>query len=67
MALTALGDATFGDNQTQFGAAFGRGLLARMMKDESKGARPLSLRFAQNRRKSCRSSQILVPQFASWR
>ncbi len=36
MALTALGDATFGDSQTQFDAAFGRGLLARMMKDEAK-------------------------------
>ncbi len=36
MALTALGEATFGDAQTQFNAAFGRGLLARMMKDESK-------------------------------
>src|SRR5437762_3975317 len=35
-ALTAFGDATFGDNQMQFGAAFGRGLLARMMKDEAK-------------------------------
>ena len=36
MALTALGDATFGDDQTQFDAAFGRALLARMMKDEAK-------------------------------
>jgi Tfp pilus assembly protein PilF len=36
MALTALGDATFGDSLTRFSAAFGRGLLARMMKDESK-------------------------------
>jgi tetratricopeptide (TPR) repeat protein len=36
MALTALGDATFADNSTQFGAGFGRGLLGRMMKDESK-------------------------------
>jgi TolB-like protein/class 3 adenylate cyclase len=36
MALTALGDATFGDSQTQFDAAFGRALLARMMKDENK-------------------------------
>jgi tetratricopeptide (TPR) repeat protein len=36
MALTALGDATFGDDQPQFSADFGRGLLARMMKDESK-------------------------------
>jgi TolB-like protein/Flp pilus assembly protein TadD len=35
-ALTALGDATFGDNQTQFSAGFGRGLLGRMMKDENK-------------------------------
>src|SRR5262249_37050124 len=34
MALTALGDATFGDNQSQFGAGFGRGLIARMIKDE---------------------------------
>jgi TolB-like protein/class 3 adenylate cyclase len=36
MALTALADATFGDGQTQFDAAFGRALLARMMKDEAK-------------------------------
>ena len=36
MALTAMGDATFGDNQSQFDAAFGRALLARMMKDENK-------------------------------
>ncbi len=27
---------TFGDNQTQLSAAFGRGLLARMTKDEAK-------------------------------
>jgi hypothetical protein len=36
MALTALADATFGDNSTQLSAAFGRGLLARMTKDEAK-------------------------------
>jgi TolB-like protein/class 3 adenylate cyclase/Tfp pilus assembly protein PilF len=36
MALAALEDATFGDNSTQFSAAFGRGLLARMTKDEAK-------------------------------
>ena len=36
MALTGLGDATFGDNSTQFNAAFGHGLLGRMVKDESK-------------------------------
>jgi adenylate cyclase len=36
MALTALGDGTFGDYQTLFSAAFGRGLVARMMKDENK-------------------------------
>src|SRR5439155_7935190 len=36
MALTALGDATFGDNSTQFSTVFGRGLLARMIKDETK-------------------------------
>jgi TolB-like protein/class 3 adenylate cyclase len=35
-ALMALNDGTFGDGSTQFGAAFGRGLLARMMKDEAK-------------------------------
>jgi tetratricopeptide (TPR) repeat protein len=35
MALAALEDATFGDNSTQFSAAFGRGLLARMTKDEA--------------------------------
>jgi tetratricopeptide (TPR) repeat protein len=36
LALTALGDAEFGDNQTQLNAAFGRALLARMIKDENK-------------------------------
>jgi serine/threonine-protein kinase len=36
MALTALGDATFGDDQVQFNAAFGRGLLGRMLRDENK-------------------------------
>ena len=36
LALTALGDGQFGDNQTQLTPAFGRGLLARMMKDENK-------------------------------
>jgi TolB-like protein/class 3 adenylate cyclase len=35
-ALTTLGDGQFGDNQTQLSTAFGRGLLARMMKDENK-------------------------------
>jgi TolB-like protein/class 3 adenylate cyclase len=35
LALTALGDAEFGDNQTQLNTAFGRGLLARMIKDEN--------------------------------
>jgi TolB-like protein len=35
-ALNALGDATFGDDQVQFGAAFGRALLGRMLKDENK-------------------------------
>src|SRR5207248_2844774 len=35
-ALNALGDATFGDDQVQFDAAFGRGLLGRMLKDENK-------------------------------
>ena len=35
-ALNALGDATFGDNQTQFEAGFGRGLLARMIKDDGR-------------------------------
>src|SRR5947209_13317137 len=35
-ALNALADATFGDDQVQFGAAFGRGLLGRMLKDENK-------------------------------
>jgi TolB-like protein/Tfp pilus assembly protein PilF len=35
-ALNALGDATFGDDQLQFDAAFGRGLLGRMLKDENK-------------------------------
>jgi serine/threonine-protein kinase len=36
MALTGLGDATFGDNSTQFDAVFGHGLLGRMVKDENK-------------------------------
>jgi tetratricopeptide (TPR) repeat protein len=35
-ALNAFGDATFGDDQVQFNAAFGRGLLGRMLKDENK-------------------------------
>jgi len=35
-ALNALGDATFGDDQVQFNATFGRGLLGRMLKDENK-------------------------------
>ena len=35
-ALTALGDGVFGDNQTQFNAAFGRALIGRMLKDENK-------------------------------
>jgi adenylate cyclase len=35
-ALTALGDAPFGANSTQFGTGFGRGLIARMMKDQNK-------------------------------
>ena len=35
-ALTALGDASFGDNSTQFSAAFGHGLLERMLKDENR-------------------------------
>ena len=35
-ALNALGDATFGDDQVQFNAAFGRGLLGRMLQDENK-------------------------------
>src|SRR5262249_35057560 len=33
MALTGLGDATFGDDTIQLSAGFGRGLLARMTKD----------------------------------
>jgi len=36
MALTGLGDATFGDDAIQFSAAFGRGLLARLTKDDAK-------------------------------
>jgi TolB-like protein/class 3 adenylate cyclase/Tfp pilus assembly protein PilF len=36
MALAALEDATFGEDAIQFSAAFGRGLLARMTKDEAK-------------------------------
>jgi tetratricopeptide (TPR) repeat protein len=34
--LTALRDATFGDNSTQFSANFGAGLVAWMLKDENK-------------------------------
>jgi TolB-like protein/class 3 adenylate cyclase/Tfp pilus assembly protein PilF len=36
MALAALGDATWGDNHTQFRADFGHGFIAQMMKDENK-------------------------------
>ena len=36
MALSALGEATWGDNSTQLNVAFGRALIARMMKDEKK-------------------------------
>jgi TolB-like protein/class 3 adenylate cyclase len=36
LALAALGDGQFGDNQTQLSTAFGRGLLGRMVKDENK-------------------------------
>jgi TolB-like protein/class 3 adenylate cyclase len=51
MALTALGDATFADNSTQFGAGFGRGLLGRMMKDESKARSAFAaLRAEQEKR-----------------
>src|SRR5437667_8082116 len=35
-ALNARGDATFGDDQVQFDAAYGRGLLGRMLKDETR-------------------------------
>src|SRR5262249_198007 len=35
-ALRGLSDVTFGENETQFDAAFGRALLARMKKDEVK-------------------------------
>jgi TolB-like protein/class 3 adenylate cyclase/Flp pilus assembly protein TadD len=35
-ALTALGDASFGDNSTQFNSDFGHGLLGRMLNDENK-------------------------------
>jgi TolB-like protein/class 3 adenylate cyclase/Tfp pilus assembly protein PilF len=35
-ALDAFGDATFGDDQVQFDAGFGRGLLGRMLKDENR-------------------------------
>jgi len=36
LALTALADATFGDDTIQLSAGFGRALLARMTKDETK-------------------------------
>jgi TolB-like protein/class 3 adenylate cyclase/Tfp pilus assembly protein PilF len=36
IALNALGDATFGDSSIQLSPGFGRGLIARMLKDESK-------------------------------
>jgi len=41
-ALAALGDGTFGDDATVFGAALGEGLLARMMGDEPKARRAFS-------------------------
>ena len=44
----------------QFNAAFGRGLLARMIKDETK-ARSAFARFVQSRRRSCRRSRIMAP------
>ena len=67
MALTALGDATFGDNSTQFSAAFGRGLLARMMKDENKARSAFARASCRAGERSCRRSRIMVRQFASLR
>jgi len=50
-ALTALGDATFADNSTQFSAGFGRGLVGRMIKDESKARSAFAaLRAEQEKR-----------------
>jgi tetratricopeptide (TPR) repeat protein len=49
-ALTALGDASFGDNSTQFNSAFGQGLLGRMLKDENKARAAFSaLRLEQEK------------------
>jgi len=62
MALTALGDATFGDSQTQFDVAFGRALLARMMKDENK-ARAAFAEIRPEQEKIVRTSPDFGPAF----
>ena len=67
MALTALGDATFGDNQTQFGAAFGRGLLARMMKDEAKARARVCRDSSRTGEDRSGRSRISAPRYAFWR
>ena len=67
MALSALGDATFGDDTIQFNAAFGRGLLARMIKDEAK-ARSAFAAIRPEQEKSVQAQPDYGPrQFASWR
>jgi len=50
-AVAALGDNTFGDDATQFGPDFARGLLARMTNDENKArAAFIAARSAQEKR-----------------
>ena len=65
MALTALGDATFGDSQTQFGAAFGRASRA---DDEGRNKGALSLRCHASRTGKDRTrAPDFGPLYAFWR
>jgi TolB-like protein len=51
LALSALGDSTFGDNATQFSGKFGEGLVGRMMHNEAKArAAFLAARDEQQKR-----------------
>jgi TolB-like protein/class 3 adenylate cyclase len=51
LALSALGDSTFGDNATQFSGKFGEGLVGRMMHKEAKArAAFLAARDEQQKR-----------------
>ena len=65
-ALAALGDATFGDNSTQFNAAFGDGLLGRMVKNENKARAAFSALRAEQE-KILQADPDMVPQFLPWR